>query len=244
MAKKQTKKVEEIVVVPVKKTRTKVTKPKVEPQPVTPPVIKKDITKSKIKTKKEEVKVTDEIDLITEIKVYQAMEANLKFDNETLNKQLKEKVGLLNTSLKQLEIKQKQLDKLNTTLSTNQNTIFILKEEIKLDKSKIIYLEDINKKYESEIVRLINEHSELKDNIKNIIVFIKYYKEKLYTKYGPTPVNIIFSLIMFVLFGISILTAFGFKHVIGDTGNVSMISILSICSSTIGYFLYLVNWKK
>ena len=245
MAKKQTKKVEEpVIVVPVKKTRAKVVKPKVEPQPATPPAVKKDVAKSKIKVKKEEVKVKEEVDLVTEIKVYQAIEANLRFDNEVLTKKLKEKEELLNSSLTQLETKQKQLDKLNNALSVSQTAIFNLKEDYKVMIGKVESLNAEVTKYSGYFNGALAKINQIENKVKDIISFIKYYKQELSTKYGPTPVNIIFSLIMFVIFGISILTAFGFKHVIGDTSNVSVVSVLSVCSAAIGYFLYLVNWKK
>jgi len=134
--------------------------------------------------------------------------------------------GLLASSLNEMENKQKNIDALAKIIEErekNQIDVISLKNE----------LEENSKELE-----------ELKSKIKSLVAFIKYYKGILSTKYGPTTVNITFSLIMFVIFGISILTAFGFKDIIGDTSNISLVSVVSVCSSAIGYFLYLVNWKK
>lgn len=188
MAKKQTKKVEEIKPTPV---------------PVPTPVVKsKPKNKPKIKPKKVEPVANN---LTNEVKLCK---------------------DLLTSCLNEMEIKQKNIETLGKVIEERE------KNKIEIDDLK------------NTLEQNSKELNELKEKIKSLVAFIKYYKEILSTKYGPTRVNITFSLIMFAVFGISILTAFGFKDIIGDTSNISLVSVVSLCSSAIGYFLYLVNWKK
>jgi hypothetical protein len=190
MAKKQTKKVEEI-------------KPTPAPVPTPTPVVKtKPKNKPKVKPKKVEPVASN---LTNEVKLCK---------------------DLLTSCLNEMEIKQKNIETLGKIIQERE------KNKIEIGDLK------------NTLEQNSKELSELKEKIKSLVAFIKYYKGILSTKYGPTRVNITFSLIMFAVFGISILTAFGFKDIIGDTSNISLVSVVSLCSSAIGYFLYLVNWKK
>jgi hypothetical protein len=186
MAKKQTKKVEEIKPIPT-------------PAPVPTP---KPKNKPKFKHKKVEPVANN---LTNEVKTCK---------------------DLLTSCLNEMEIKQKNIEALGKVI-----------EEREKNKIEIVDLKNTLEQNSKEL-------DELKEKIKSLVAFIKYYKGILSTKYGPTRVNITFSLIMFAVFGISILTAFGFKEIIGDTSSISLVSVVSVCSSAIGYFLYLVNWKK
>jgi hypothetical protein len=152
---------------------------------------------------------------------------------EDLMVEIKNYKDLLVTAINEMESKQDVIDALNKVIVEKENDVLSLTEDLKDTSIKLEYATD-------ELI----ESNKLKESLNGIPSFVRYYKRQISTNYGLTSVNIIFSLVMFVLFGISILTAFGFKYLVGDVSNISVLLISSFASTAIVYFLYLVNWKK
>jgi hypothetical protein len=239
MAKKQNVKKEEVKpIVTPKKRATPVKKTVIASTPVvvkkiaTPVPLPKKVVKPKVL--KEVPQVPEPVvvpkkpvykvkDLLTEIRAWELTVANLEFKNTTLSEKNKE----LDTQLwDNLDALSKCNDKLNI--------LTCYKEEI----------EDQINDIENQLVTRYTDIENLTYTCNNVIPFLKHYKQAMSTNYGPTTVNIIFSLIMFVVFGVSVLAGFGIKHLVNDGTNVSVIAITTLTSVAIGYFLYLVNWKK
>lgn len=229
MAKKQNVKKEEVKpivtpkkrVTPVKKTTPVIVK-KITAIPVTKKVI---VPEPVVLPKNYKVK-----DLLTEIKAWENTVVNLEFKNKSLQTEKNQLIKDVKDLTDNRIYLKKQWD--NTTQSFHDLC----------DKHQILEREKDLLDNEA-----LNRYSQIKDlthTCNNVIPFLKYYKQSMSTNYGPTTVNIIFSLIMFVVFGVSVLAGFGIKHLVNDGTNVSVIAITTLTSVAIGYFLYLINWKK
>jgi chaperonin cofactor prefoldin len=140
----------------------------------------------------------------------------------------------------------KEVKSLTEELDKSKSTSEALSAQLELTKKAN---SDLASAYTAKINTVVEEMKELEEKnmtLNSFIGWIKSQKEKLGNKYGPMKSNLLFGLIMFIVFGVTLLASYGADKLV----NVPVLSDILFFGGTLAglafcsYVMFKVNWSN